>query len=90
MGRALRAEPEPAAGKRKPGRPLGSTKRKMKEAMAEAEEDVYLDEQFGGASGSAAPREAKRPQDWHDDEWYAKRRRSARIATKRQRDAAMQ
>eukprot|EP00972_Heterocapsa_arctica_P098128 14478460-Heterocapsa_arctica.AAC.1 len=67
MGRALRAEPEPDAVKRKPGRPLGSMKKKMKEATAETEEDVYLDEQFGGASGSAAPWEAKRPVDWRDD-----------------------
>eukprot|EP00972_Heterocapsa_arctica_P058280 8598702-Heterocapsa_arctica.AAC.1 len=90
MGRALRAEPEPVAEKRKRGRPLGSTKKKKEEVKGEAEEDVYMEEQFGGASGSGAPREAKRPADWRDDAWYGKRRRSARIATKRQRDAAMQ
>eukprot|EP00972_Heterocapsa_arctica_P009320 1371564-Heterocapsa_arctica.AAC.1 len=83
MGRALRAEPEPA--KRKPGRPLGSKKKKTKLVEVE-EEDIYLDEQYGGASGSTAPREAKRPAGWEDDV-KNKRRRSARLAEKRRRDA---
>eukprot|EP00972_Heterocapsa_arctica_P032669 4812470-Heterocapsa_arctica.AAC.1 len=76
MGRALRAEPEPVAEKRKRGRPLGSTKKKKEEVKgeAEAEEDVYMEEQFGGASGSGAPREAKRPGEERDDAWYAERR----------------
>eukprot|EP00972_Heterocapsa_arctica_P026457 3896719-Heterocapsa_arctica.AAC.1 len=59
-------------------------------AAEDDDEDVYVDAQFGGASGSAGAREAKRPEYWADDNWYAKRRQSARIATKRQRDAAMQ
>eukprot|EP00972_Heterocapsa_arctica_P010297 1512124-Heterocapsa_arctica.AAC.1 len=63
MGRALRAEPEPAAEKRKDGRP-----KKKEEIKGQAEtEDAYMDEQFGGASGSRAPREAKRPGEEGDD-----------------------
>eukprot|EP00972_Heterocapsa_arctica_P050614 7442560-Heterocapsa_arctica.AAC.1 len=42
MGRALRAELEPVAGKRKLGRPLGSTKKNKEEAMAEAETSTWM------------------------------------------------
>eukprot|EP00972_Heterocapsa_arctica_P079352 11694098-Heterocapsa_arctica.AAC.1 len=66
MGRALRAEP--VAVKRKPGRPLGTTKKKMRRSGAEDDDEyVYLDEQIGGAGGSAGAREAKRPEGWGDD-----------------------